>query len=130
MSPQDHVLYSMFEKEIVLTDLQTGDVLWSGQPLGYPVVDVIAIPGTTHALVLLDYGADDPRYRPIENLVCIDQRGAVQWRATLPNTGTLVADSFVAVELSQEGVVAHSWSCYRCVIDPATGETRSVVFTK
>jgi hypothetical protein len=84
---------------------------------------VVAIPGTDHAIVLLDYmqGAD--------NLVRIDAAGTVQWR-TSPNA-TSDPDGFVAARIDKLGILsANSWSGYFMVVDLDLGRVTSIEFTK
>jgi hypothetical protein len=43
----------------------------------WPIVmdDLVAIPGTSEAVVLFNYIASNPPWRPFENLVCAGERG-------------------------------------------------------
>jgi len=62
-----------------------------------------------------------------ENLFCIDRDGNVAWIAPLPTSHD---DTFVEISLGNDGLRAHSWSCYRLVLDPQSGKVLSEEFTK
>lgn len=120
------LLFSMLGKEVVVTDLNSGDVVWSGQPLGRGVLDVVQVSDGSRALVLLDYYKTPPNDRG--NLVAIDDHGGILWRATLPTSSA--TDAFTEVELTAEGVSAFTWSGHRVLIDLATGKTVKDSFVK
>jgi hypothetical protein len=119
-------LFSLLEKEIIVTDLDSGEVLWSGRPLGRPVLELLQLPTASRAIALLDYLNAAPEERA--NLVAIDDRGTVLWRAKLPTTSN--TDAFTDIDLVEGGVSAFTWSSHRVLIDIETGETLDDAFTK
>ena len=52
--------------------------------------------------------------------------GALVWSVSPPEP----QDSWVSVEVHGDDVVAHSWSCWRVVLDGVGGVERSRAFTK
>jgi hypothetical protein len=88
-------IFSLLERKVIVTDLDSGEVLWSGKPLGQPVLDVLHPPTATRAIVLLDYLSTTPEERA--NLVAIDDHGTVIWRAKLPTASS--TDAFTEIEL-------------------------------
>lgn len=119
-------LFSLYDKEIVITDLDSGEVLWSGKPLGRPVLDVLQPITASQGIALLDYLNAAPEERA--NLVAIDDHGRVLWRATLPTTSS--TDAFTEIELVEGGVSAFTWSSHRVLIDIQTGDTLDIAYTK
>ena len=61
-----------------------------------------------------------------ENLCCVDARGKLIWRAPLPSEN----DTFVALEGSENLIIATTWSGYRITIDPESGIVKSTEFVK
>ena len=119
-------LFSVVNKEVVVSDLSTGRVMWSGRPLGRDVVDLVQLDDDSRAVVLLETFGSPPDDRA--NLVAIDARGRLLWRAQLPTPSS--TDGFTSLDIIERGVSAFSWSGHRLLIDPDTGSTISDEFTK
>ena len=68
-------LFSIVDKEVVVTDLATGRTTWSGRPLGREVVDLVQLDDSARAVVLLESFGTAPDDR--SNLVTIDCRGEI-----------------------------------------------------
>lgn len=99
---------------------------WEGLLDGLPVLDLIALPSGTAAIVLLDPPAG---HAAVKNLVGVGPDARVSWRAELPETGE--SDAFVSIELTEDGLIAAStWSGYRVLISPNTGALIGQEFTK
>jgi hypothetical protein len=92
--------------------------------MGEPVFQTLELP---HArIVILDW-SDNKTYR-YENLFCYRPDGSLKWKAELPaNTGP---DCFVGVTLDGAELRANTSSCYALWLDPETGRTLRLVFTK
>ncbi len=119
-------LFSLANKEVVVIDLDTGRVLWSGRPLGRDVVDLLQLDDGTSAVALLESYGSPPDDR--SNLVAIDSLGRVRWRAKVPTESS--TDAFTSVDLIEGEISAFSWSSHRVLIDPDTGATLRDEFTK
>jgi hypothetical protein len=119
-------LFTVANKEVVVSDLSTGRVIWSGCPLDRDVVDLVQLDLGPRAVVLLEMLGSPPDDRA--NLVAIDSLGRLLWKAELPTRSS--TDGFTSVDLTENGVSAFSWSGHRVVIDPETGRTISGEFTK
>ena len=124
MTPR--MLFSVLDREVVVTDLSSGSVLWAGRPLGRAVLQLVQMPDGFRAVVLLDYYGSPHDDR--ENLVAIDESGQILWRAELPTASS--TDAFTEFELVEEGISAFSWSGHRVLIDPCTGDTLDDDFAK
>lgn len=118
--------YSVVNGEMVVTDRETGSEVWKGKPEGWPVEDVLPVPGSEDAIVLVPYEAG-PMDRAFQNLLRCRPDGSVVWRAELPDRG---ADTYVSVDWRHGALVANSWSCFLTELDPETGKIRSATFTK
>jgi hypothetical protein len=118
-------IFSAIGRQLLIVD-PTGRVRWHGMPLGWPVEEVVPLPGTARAVVLLDYMAA-PTVQ-LENLVCVDCDGQVIWRARLPTTSS--AEAYVSLELIGDRLVANTWSGQRVTLDPTTGQVQDSRFTK
>ena len=91
-----------------------------------PIYQSADLPDGAGRLVLFDWSASN-QYR-FENLVCLDARGALVWKATLPKN--TVPDTFTGVRLDGDAVRAYAWSGYSLTLDRTTGKTLKCVFTK
>jgi outer membrane protein assembly factor BamB len=120
------IIFSLHDKGIVVTDLGTGEVLWAGRPLGYMASEVLAFPSGDRAIVLLDYSSMPTG--PAQNLICIGENGEVLWRSPLPTESP--TDAFTAVRFVDDRIIANSWSGFRSVVDPQTGELIERTFVK
>jgi len=118
--------FSVIDRQLLIVDSPSGDVIWHGPPLGLPVEEVQAIPGTDTAVVLLDYMAQPSG--SFENLISVDYQGAVVWRAQLPSGSS--TDAYVSFDLEGDQLIAHAWSGHRVILDAATGQIRDSKFTK
>jgi hypothetical protein len=84
----------------------------------------ISLPNGRRAVVF-NWMGGPPRDR---NLVCMDSHGNVSWMAELPTTDP--NDCFVGVRQDGELLLANSMSAYAVWIDPVTGRTLKIQFTK
>jgi hypothetical protein len=64
----------------------------------------------------------------VRNLHRKGRDGTIVWTAELPEVDG--ADAYVAVSLDRGALIAHSWSCFRVVIDPDSGRILESEFTK
>ena len=121
------VSYSSVDHEVVVTDTSTGHVCWHGAPDSAPVVGLLPIPGTSDAVVLLDYMA---RRGSFENLVRIGPDGGIQWRAELPTDEP--TEAYVEFEFDDDRVrvVARSWTGHRVALELTSGEIVERDFVK
>ena len=96
--------------------------------LEYPIAEAFALGDLV--IVRFPYDAELKRsgksYGAFDNLFALTGRGERAWVAELPTNGT---DSYVAIS-SREPLVANSWSCFQCTLDPKSGKIVSTVFTK
>jgi hypothetical protein len=101
-----------------------GSISWSDYR-GRKVQVALPLPGGARCVVLL---ADDTREseRAFKNLFCIERDGTIVWTAKLYQP----IDAFMDAELSPEGLIAGTWSCFRVTMNPETGQVISEVFTK
>ncbi len=119
-------VYSIKDHQLVITDSETGETCWSGLPLGAPVSDAKAVPGTDRAVVLLDYLAQPNG--PFRNLICVAADGTVIWTAELPTSSS--TEAYVSFDLDVDGLHANSWECYWARIALDSGEILDQVFIK
>jgi outer membrane protein assembly factor BamB len=119
-------LFSLWEGDVVVTDMVSGDVLWTGRPLGHPATDVLPLSGGDRAAVLLDFGSMPSG--PARNLICLAEDGEIVWQAALPTDSR--TDAFVSVDLVRNQIIAHSWTGFRTAIDPKTGKIIDRTFEK
>ncbi|HVZ87866.1 MAG TPA: hypothetical protein VHG72_12905 [Polyangia bacterium] len=118
--------FTVLNRELVITDGETGEPLWSGRLQGLPVEQAQQIDATTEAIVLLDYAAAPSG--PSQNLVRVHSNGEIAWTADLPTSSS--TDAYVAFELDGEVLAANSWSGHRVHLDRDTGRIVDRVFTK
>jgi hypothetical protein len=105
------------------------DVRWRGRPDGYPVTEVVKVPDSPDAVVLLRYS--EKSARAFANLLRVGPDGAIRWRSLPPDGEDEGEDAWVSFRFDKrEGLVANSWSGYFCVIDVETGAIRSSEFVK
>jgi hypothetical protein len=91
---------------------------------GIPVYKVLPFSSGDGCLVLLDPGFS--KAPTFENLLCVKSSGHVEWRAQLPDSH----DAFVDVLFVGEAIEGRTWNGYRVEIDPATGKSKKIGFTK
>lgn len=116
--------YTVVDGDILITDA-SGHVVWKGKPDGVRACQVLAVPGSDDAIVLLDYMAKPENFA---NLLRLRADGSVRWRAAAPER--TAPDSFVDMSALPGLVMAHSWSGYLVTLDIATGEIGGEAFTK
>jgi hypothetical protein len=92
---------------------------------GIPVETSIPLPGSEDYIVLLDYMSGPKNFR---NVVRIGTSGEVVWRAELPDRSG--PESYVRLDLSSDGLIGHSWSGHRVVIEVGTGRIARSEFVK
>jgi len=74
--------------------------------------------------VVTDPGSGSLR---VANLYKIDPAGRVLWRVEPP--GSEPADAFVAISVTKDGIpIAATWSGYKVMLDPDTGQATSLKF--
>ena len=120
------VTFSVLNRELIITDGETGQALWSGRLQGLPVERVEQIDASTDAIVLLDYAAAPSG--PSQNLVRVRANGKIAWTADLPTNSS--TDAYVAFDLDGGVLAANSWSGHRVQLDRETGRIVDKVFTK
>jgi len=82
-------------------------------------------PRTVESSIAFDMGGPKTQ----QNLVRVDRRGSVVWRADTPDASA--GDSWVSVEDAGEGrLMATSWSGWRVRLNPETGEIAARQFVK
>jgi outer membrane protein assembly factor BamB len=118
--------FSVIDRQLLIADASTGQVIWHGEPLGFPVEEVVPVPGADRAVVLLDYMGG--KTGPFENLICVDCEGHVVWRAQLPSASS--TEAYVSFEVRDDKLLAHTWSGHRVTLDLANGAVRDAKFTK
>ncbi len=104
---------------------ESGRILWTGKPDGYPAKAVLPLPESEDAVVLLDYMAGP---KVFANLVRISPTGEVVWRSDPPETS--MPDAWVQCEWRGNDLYVNSWSGYRVKLDLATGRPRTSEFVK
>lgn len=122
MSPR----YSVLDGELLITTTHDHDPLWAGMPDGQRVEAAWPLPGTSDGLVLLEHMSRP--HGAFRNLLRVDPRGSIVWRADLPSSGN---DAYVAADVQPDGsVTARSWSAYLVHVAPATGRLLRSEFVK
>ncbi len=84
------------------------------------------IPGSTDEVELASYKPSAVAANH-ENLRRLKSTGEVVWVAEMPER---TGDAYVDARLEGGSLTAWSWSCYRVVIELATGKITERVFTK
>ena len=108
----------------------SGTERWRGPVAGGRVLDVVALPGTDRAVVLLDWAEEAlpegvMSWHPFPNLVCIDAEGTEIWRAELPDGERC----YVEVAVEDDTLVGSSYA-RRCELDPDSGFVTSTSVTR
>jgi hypothetical protein len=111
------------DKELVIYS-PSGEFTYRGEPDGCPVQSAIATEDD-RVIVLWDRLAKS--YGSKDNLLLLDIRGQIIWRAELPESSS---DSYTQFEYSNGRLSAFSWSCHRVEIDMKTGKIFHRVFTQ
>lgn len=104
----------------------SGEIEWSGKPLGHEASVVLPVVGSVDAIVLLN--PDACMTGPFRNLLRVSADGSVSWRAALPDSRE--ADKYVAVRWLGTQLVANTWNAYSVCIDPIDGQILDSLFTK
>lgn len=102
---------------------------WSGLIDGRPVIQAVAVTGSTDVIVRVEPPEIDDSCSPYPNLFRVDPAGRIVWRAELPVPEDWT-DSYTEFEVVDAELSAFSWSCYGVRLDPSTGAIVSKVFTK
>jgi hypothetical protein len=92
---------------------------------GVPVVTSISLAGTEDVVVLLDYMGGPKNFR---NAVRVARSGDIVWRAELPDRSG--PEAYVSLELAPDGIVGHSWSGHRVLLDVDSGRITQSEFVK
>jgi hypothetical protein len=118
------VTYELTQGEVVTKD-EAGRVRWRGKPDGHPATAIMPLPGSSDAVILLDYMTGPKNFA---NLIRITPGGSVLWRAQPPEVST--NDAYVEVRWRGDALIANSWSGYLVQIDLTTGKPTSSEFVK
>lgn len=95
------------------------------RPDGLEVSEVVPSGDGRSAFTLLDASSRTGR---VQNLVKVTEAGAMGWRAELPVAEA--TDSYVAMQLRSDGLLAWTWSGFRVLVDSSSGRLLSWVFAK
>lgn len=117
--------YSLDNGEIEIRESASGMKVWKGHPLVLPVIKVTGLPARQGCIALLD-----PMKRPRQsfaNLIRCSPLGSVIWQADPP---TSFNESYVEFDLSDDAIIAWSWSGYRLIVGIERGEILSKKFGK
>jgi hypothetical protein len=126
-------IYEADGKYLVCRDMRTGEQRFR-RAFSHPryetlkeldIHEVHVSPDGKGILLLFDLAPSG--YKTVGNLAYVTPAGEVMWWAELTDTGR---DTYVAVRISANGIVAQSWDGYSCEIDPKTGHIVSKRFTK
>ena len=126
---------------LVIRDVQTREVLWQGLPCGRRVEELLAIPDTDDAIVLLEY---PPGFGSDANLARVDRGGSGVWQIAPDPVATEAGDpiptpegpsvdrgdAFVAISYADNRLSANTYSGYVLTVDPESGDTISSQFVK
>lgn len=93
--------------------------------LDYPIQHAVALGDSV--IVLYDPDAYQLKFGQFPNLEAFTPRGQKLWTAELPTTTT--GDRYYEL-LSGDPLLAHSFSSFRCEIDPASGKIVQKTFLK
>jgi hypothetical protein len=118
-------VFSAPAQEFSVIQEADGTLKWHGLYRGKKVKNALPIEQGAKCILLLD--PDACLSGAFNNLFCIDRRGSVVWTAPLPTSHD---DTFVEMNLGNDGLHANSWSCYHLVFDPRSGKVLSQVFVK
>lgn len=110
--------------KLIIENLSTGVLEWSGDFEGLPVFKVLPINGTTDCLVLLDPGAS--KQPTFKNLLRVKNTGDIIWRAELPRSH----DAYADVLVTNQGVEARSWQGIRVLVSLVDGSVEEIGFSK
>lgn len=116
--------YSVENGELQLRNTSRAEIIWQGKPEGHEVIKAQSIPESADCVALLEWGDKIPNYA---NLWRYSAEHGTVWKAELP---TLGSDVYTDFHLEETGLVAHSWSGYKILIDLSTGRILSLQFTK
>jgi hypothetical protein len=122
MAAQPHVpLYSTHDGELVVTDPDSGQLLWQGLIQAMPIRKIAPVPGAPDAIVLLDHAKQPPGGFPEYgwNIVRVSPEGRVVWQARTPEEHG--RDFWWDFELQGRELIAWSGSSFEVVIDLETG---------
>jgi hypothetical protein len=122
MATQPHVpLYSTHDGELVVTDPDSGQVLWQGLIQAMPISKIAPVPGAADAIVLLDYDKQPPGGFPEYgwNIVRVSPEGRLVWQARTPKEHG--HDFWWDFKLQGRQLTAWSFSSFEVVINLETG---------
>jgi hypothetical protein len=128
----DQFIYSVQDKELFVTDIETGKLTWKGKPNQLDVLTVIPIPETNDCIVLLKYSQPGSYQK---NLLRLDPYGRIKWEPGLP-IKTLFGlertdqEIYLAVKLDDNRVIGTTFSGFIDFIDIETGQILDSVFVK
>jgi len=117
-------IYSVNSGKLIVRDASSGSVVWTGDFDGFTVLKALPLASDEACLVLLDPGST--KQATFENLLLVDPSGAVRWRAKLPRTN----DAFTDVLVMGTQIEARTWNGLRVQVDPRTGQTEEIGFSK
>jgi hypothetical protein len=115
--------YTIFEEELLVFDMESGEPVWAGKPDGRTPVEVLPIPKGDDCIVLVDWSSPPKQ----ANLIRVTAQGGVAWRAQLPNPP---GDAYTEMDWGSEGLTGYSWSGYAARINVETGKIEEMEFVK
>lgn len=118
------ILFESGPNQIVVFSDAGNAPRWSGQYHGCSIKNAIPLNEGETCILLLDPDAvSDKQFR---NLLCIDDSGRSSWIAELPSS----PDVFVNVKVTEQGVVANTWSGFMLVLGKRSGKEINRKFVK
>ncbi|RXF73014.1 hypothetical protein EK403_12830 [Hansschlegelia zhihuaiae] len=91
-----------------------------------PVIDRVNLADKAGSILLYDWMAED--VKDGRNLMRVDIKGNVLWKASPPTTG--MQDCFTHVQWDGRALTANTWSCYHAGVDLENDEVTVLAFTK
>ena len=110
--------------ELQIQDALNSEDIWRGRPEGHEVIMAKPIPNSPDCITLLGWSDKGPQP---SNLWRYSAGHGTVWKAELPKSGM---DIYTNFQLEEIGLVAHSWSGYKVIIDLNTGQILSRQFVK
>lgn len=110
---------------LIISD--SGTVVWKGNPMNWAVAQVIEIPNSDSAIVLLDYYNWDTNRG--YNLIRVDSHGEILWQAT-ERGGHLSGDVITGINVENGCIFANTWNCCRLRVDEKNGRMLFLCITK
>ena len=122
--PVNNMRFSSLHEDIVVSRGESGALSWSGDYNGMSIKRAIPMNSGDRCILLLDPDAN--KRSAFENLLCIDRKGTGVWIARLPTS----PDVFFDATICSEGLLTHTWSGMKIVLDENTGAELKRIFVK